>query len=61
MTVSGKTIGENCKGKETWDRRVIYAFDKPILPSAGFLNLKGSLFDSASEPVPPSLIQKEVC
>ncbi|KAL8287647.1 hypothetical protein RQP46_003505 [Phenoliferia psychrophenolica] len=47
LTVSGKSIGENCKDKETWDRRVIFPFDKPMLPSAGFLNLKGTLFDSA--------------
>ncbi|KAK4698735.1 hypothetical protein P7C70_g7535, partial [Phenoliferia sp. Uapishka_3] len=47
MTVNGKTIGENCSGMETWDRRVIYPFDKPMKSSAGFLNFKGSLFDSA--------------
>ncbi len=47
MTVNGKSIGENCSGKRSWDREVIRAFDKPILAEAGFLNLKGSLFDSA--------------
>ncbi len=29
------------------DPRVILPFDKPLLPDAGFLHLKGSLFDSA--------------
>ncbi|KAM0751183.1 putative dihydroxy-acid dehydratase [Meredithblackwellia eburnea MCA 4105] len=47
LTVNLKSIGENCEGKETWDRRVIFPFDKPLKSEAGFLNLKGSLFDSA--------------
>jgi len=47
MTVSGKTIGENCRGDFSQDRRVILPFDKPLLQDAGFLNLKGNLFDSA--------------
>ena len=46
-TVNGKTIGENCTGKFTEDREVIRAFDQPMLNDAGFLNLKGNLFDSA--------------
>ena len=46
-TVNGKTMGENCRGKRSWDREVIRAFDAPILKEAGFLNLKGNLFDSA--------------
>jgi dihydroxy-acid dehydratase len=47
MTVNGKTMGDNCRGKRSWDREVIRAFDAPILKEAGFLNLKGNLFDSA--------------
>jgi dihydroxy-acid dehydratase len=47
LTVSGKTMGENCKGDFTNDPRVIWPFKKPMKPSAGFLNLKGTLFDSA--------------
>jgi len=47
MTVNGKSIGENCGGRFSWDRDVIRAFDKPILKQSGFLNLKGNLFDSA--------------
>jgi dihydroxy-acid dehydratase len=46
-TVNGKTMGDNCRGKRSWDREVIRAFDAPILKEAGFLNLKGNLFDSA--------------
>jgi dihydroxy-acid dehydratase len=47
VTANGKSVGENCTGKRSWDREVIRAHDDPILKEAGFLNLKGSLFDSA--------------
>ncbi|ODV88466.1 hypothetical protein CANCADRAFT_33052 [Tortispora caseinolytica NRRL Y-17796] len=47
MTVNGKTIGENCIGKFSTDRRVIKPYNEPMVASAGFLNLKGTLFDSA--------------
>jgi len=47
ITANGKTIGENCAGKLTGDREVIRAYDQPILKDAGFLNLKGNLFNSA--------------
>ena len=47
MTVNGKTIGENCIGKETLDREVIHPFDQPMLEKSGFLNLSGNLFDTA--------------
>jgi len=47
VTANGKTIGENCSGRFTGDREVIRAYDQPMLKDAGFLNLKGNLFDSA--------------
>jgi dihydroxy-acid dehydratase len=47
MTVNGKTLAENCESKFASDRKVIFAFDKPMKKKAGFLNLKGNLFDSA--------------
>jgi len=47
LTVNGKTLQENCEGKFTEDRRVIFAYDKPMRKSAGFLNMKGNIFDSA--------------
>lgn len=47
ITANGKTMGDNCKGKRSWDREVIRTFDNPIVKEAGFLNLKGNLFDSA--------------
>lgn len=57
MTVSGRTIGENCRGKFASDRDVIRPYDKPLRANAGFLNLKGSLFDSAI--MKTSVISKE--
>ena len=47
MTCNGRTVGENYTEKHSWDRDVIRAYDAPLMEKAGFLNLKGSLFDSA--------------
>ena len=47
ITVNGKSIGENCSGAQVMDRDVIWPFDKPMKEKAGFLNLKGNLFDTA--------------
>jgi dihydroxy-acid dehydratase len=47
LTVNGKTLYENCEGQFTTDREVIKAYDAPMKTHAGFLNLKGNLFDSA--------------
>ena len=47
MTVNGKTMGENCRGKESGDPDVIAPFGKPLVTDAGFLVLRGNLFDSA--------------
>lgn len=57
ITVNGKTIGDNCKGKRSWDREVIRTYDNPIVKESGFLNLKGNLFDSAI--MKTSVISKE--
>ncbi len=47
LTVNGKTIGENCKGKEVLLPHVIWPFDKPMKTDAGFIVMGGNLFDSA--------------
>jgi dihydroxy-acid dehydratase len=47
LTANGRTMGENCRGKVSWDRDVIRPLDQPLKEKAGFLNLKGTLFDSA--------------
>jgi dihydroxy-acid dehydratase len=47
LTANGKTMGENCKGKKVLLEDVIFPFDKPLKKDAGFIVLKGNLFDSA--------------
>ena len=47
LTANGKTLAENCKGKFTNEPKVIFPFAKPMQKKAGFLNMKGNLFDSA--------------
>ncbi|CAN5335468.1 IlvD/Edd family dehydratase [soil metagenome] len=47
MTVNGKTIGDNCRGKFSVDRNVIKEYNSPLKAHAGFKMLKGNLFDSA--------------
>jgi dihydroxy-acid dehydratase len=46
-TVNGKTIGENCANRPIQDDRVIRPFDNPLKTDAGFLVLRGNLFDNA--------------
>jgi dihydroxy-acid dehydratase len=57
MTASGKTAGENYRGKFATNRKVIRSYDDPMKKNAGFLNLKGTLFDSAI--MKTSVISKE--
>jgi len=47
MTVTSRTMGENCRGREVEDNDVIYPFAKPMRADAGFVVLKGNLFDNA--------------
>ena len=47
ITANGRTIGENNRGKFSWNREVICAYGEPLKEKAGFLNLKGTMFDSA--------------
>lgn len=47
LTCNGHTVAENVRGKYAWDRRTIRAYNEPLLEDAGFLHLKGSLFQSA--------------
>ncbi len=47
LTVNGRTIGENCRGATIEDEDVIRPFDRPLKAAAGFLVLKGNLFDAA--------------
>jgi dihydroxy-acid dehydratase len=47
LTINGKTMGENVRRARTKDADVIKTYAKPMKKSAGFLVLKGNLFDSA--------------
>ena len=47
MTANGRTIGENCRGCEIQDADVIRPIGEPLKMNAGFLVLRGNLFDSA--------------
>jgi dihydroxy-acid dehydratase len=47
VTVNGCKIGDNCRDAEIEDEEVIRPFDRPLKDEAGFLVLRGNLFDSA--------------
>ncbi len=47
MTANGKTMGDNCRDATIEDERVIRPFATPLKEDAGFIVLRGNLFDSA--------------
>ena len=47
QTATGRSIGDNCRGAEIADERVIRPFAQPLLKDAGFIVLSGNLFDAA--------------
>ncbi len=47
LTINGKTMGENVKRARSQDADVIMPYAKPMKKAAGFIVLKGNLFDSA--------------
>ncbi|TFL18161.1 IlvD/Edd family dehydratase [Jannaschia formosa] len=57
LTANGRTIGQNCTGLASELPDVILPVDAPMMKDAGFLNLKGNLFDSAI--MKTSVISKE--
>jgi dihydroxy-acid dehydratase len=57
LTVNGRTIGENCRDRTVEDADVIWPIDKPMVKDAGFIVLKGNLFDNAI--MKTSVISKE--
>src|SRR5690606_37700375 len=46
-TVNGQSIGENCRATPILDEDVIRPFEMPLQSEAGFLILRGNLFDNA--------------
>jgi dihydroxy-acid dehydratase len=47
LTVSGKTMGENCRDARSLDHQIIRTYEKPLKENAGLLVVSGNLFDSA--------------
>jgi dihydroxy-acid dehydratase len=47
MTVTGRSFGDNNRDARIADERVIRPFDRPLKADAGFIVLKGNLFDAA--------------
>lgn len=47
MTVTGETWEQRARGQFSWDRRVIKLWKEPMMENAGFLHLRGSLFNLA--------------
>jgi dihydroxy-acid dehydratase len=47
LTANGRTLGENCRGARILDEAVIRPFERPLTKAAGFLVMRGNLFDSA--------------
>ena len=47
LTANGKTIAENCATRRSENLDVIKSVSNPMRTDAGFINLKGNLFDSA--------------
>ncbi|WP_425419812.1 IlvD/Edd family dehydratase [Oricola indica] len=47
ITANGKSMGENCGTVENLNTDVIHPVSDPLVAHAGFINLKGNLFDSA--------------
>jgi dihydroxy-acid dehydratase len=57
LTANGRSIGENCAAAVIQDEAVIRPFERPLTSKAGFLVLRGNLFDSAI--MKTSVISKE--
>jgi dihydroxy-acid dehydratase len=47
LTANGRSMGENCARTTVVDERVIFPIDKPMREDAGFIVLRGNLFDNA--------------
>jgi dihydroxy-acid dehydratase len=47
MTANGRTIGDNCRDAVIADEAVIRPFTRPLRHKAGFIVMRGNLFDAA--------------
>lgn len=57
VTANGKSIGDNCASKGSTNTDVIKPYSDPLVKNAGFIELKGNLFNSAI--MKSSVISKE--
>ncbi len=57
LTANGKTIGKNCEERRSKNPDVIKTVAAPMMQDAGFINLKGNLFESAI--MKTSVVSKE--
>ncbi|NRG17235.1 dihydroxy-acid dehydratase family protein [Rhizobiales bacterium] len=57
VTANGASIGENCRNVQNLNPDVIHPVSNPLVKNAGFVNLKGNLFDSAI--MKTSVVSKE--
>jgi dihydroxy-acid dehydratase len=57
ITANGKSMGDNCANVENLNEDVIKTVANPLKKEAGFINLRGNLFDSAI--MKTSVISKE--
>ena len=48
LTVNGHSKGDNCRDAPKPDGDVIWSYEKPLVKDAGFLVLRGNLFDPTS-------------
>ena len=46
-TITGRTLAENIEGRASRDREMIRPYDDPLMDRAGFLVMRGNLFDFA--------------
>jgi dihydroxy-acid dehydratase len=47
ITANGRSIGDNCRGATIEDEKVIRPIERPLRKAAGFIVLRGNLFDAA--------------
>lgn len=47
ITANGKSMGENCRDRESLDADVIRTYETALKPAAGFKVMRGNIFDAA--------------
>src|SRR6185437_1827784 len=47
LTANGRTLGDNCRGADIEDEHVIRRVEDPLKRNAGFMVMRGNLFDAA--------------